>query len=388
MASALPDEISDRFDVVAWDPRGTGQSSPVDCGSRLDYLFAPDTAPDNATERAAREAAARKFANSCDRMSHDLIRNVSSVDTVQDLDQIRAALGESKLNFLGLSYGSYLGALYAERYPERVRALILDGAIDPALSIEDVSIEQSKGFEQSLDAFLADCAADDDCAFHHDGKPRRAFNALRARVDRRPIRADGNRVLGPSQFDLAVASPLYEGADGYEDLAESLRAAERGDPEPMLEAFDDYVGRRSDGTYSPEWAAFLAISCADGPELTPEALPALEANADAAAPTFGVSTIGLTIACSYWPIAPVNRVPTPLTAPDAPPIVVVGTTGDPATPIAWSQSLTRELGSARLITVEGTTHTSSMAGNTCLDAALTAYLVDRRPPRRDLHCPA
>ena len=229
---------------------------------------------------------------------------------MQDLDRIRAALGDKKLTFLGLSYGSYIGALYAQRYPNRVRALVLDGAVDPALSIDEVSIEQSKGFERSLDAFLADCAHDSGCAFHHSGKPRKAFDALRAKIDRRPLRGAAGRVLGPTQFDLGVAAPLYAGSEGYTDLAESLRAAERGDPSAMLASFDDYVGRKAGGTYTPEWAAFLAISCADGPELDPAALPALEAHAQAEAPTFGVSTIGLTLTCSYWPVAPVNRVPT------------------------------------------------------------------------------
>ncbi len=387
LASALPSEISDRFDVVGWDPRGSGRSSPVDCGARLDYLFQPDTAPDNAAEYRAREAAAKRFAHSCNTRNPELIRHVATIDTVQDLDRIRAAVGDKKLTFLGLSYGSYIAALYAQRYPNRVRALVLDGAIDPALPIDEMSIEQSKGFERSLAAFFADCADDTACAFHHDGKPRKAFDALRARVDRHPLRRDG-RVLGPTQFDLGVASPLYAGADGYKDLARSLRAAERGDPALMLESFDDYVGRRAGGTYTPEWPAFLAISCADGPELAPAALPALEAHARAEAPTFGVSTIGLTLTCSYWPVAPVNRAPTAVHAPGAPPVVVVGTTGDPATPITWGEGLTRELGSARLITVAGTSHTSSLSGDPCLDDALDAYLVRLRPPPRGLHCPS
>lgn len=388
LASSLPREISDRFDVVGWDPRGSGRSSPVDCGARLDYLFQPDTAPDNPAEYKAREAAAKRFVRSCNRRSPELIRHVATVDTVQDLDRIRAAVGDKKLTFLGLSYGSYIGALYAQRYPSHVRALVLDGAIDPALSTDEVSIQQSKGFERSLDAFFADCAHDTRCAFHHDGKPRKAFDALRARIDRRPLHGDRGRVLGPTQFDLGVTSPLYAGKDGYEDLARSLRAAERGDPSPMLASFDDYVGRRAGGTYTPEWAAFLAISCADGPELDSSSLPALEAHAQAEAPTFGVSTIGLTLACSYWPVPAVNKVPTAVSAPGAPPIVVVGTTGDPATPIAWGEGLTRELASARLITVEGTSHTSSLSGNTCLDDALVAYVGRLRPPARDLHCPA
>ncbi len=389
LASSLPKAITDRFDIVGWDPRGTGRSSPVDCGNRLDYLFRPDAAPDNAAEYAARDAAARRFAQSCNLRSPDLIRHIATADTVQDLDRIRAAVGDKKLTFLGLSYGSYIGALYAQRYPGQVRALVLDGAIDPALSIDDVSIEQSKGFEQSLAAFLADCAQNTHCAFHHGGKPRTALDALRARIDQHPMRGDDGQVLGPTQFDVAVSAPLYEGADGYGDLAESLHRTERGDPSAMLANFDDYVGRKSNGTYSPEWAAFLAISCADGPSLAPAAVPSLEAHARSAAPMFGVSSIGLTLACEYWAVAPVNRVPTAVSAPGAPPIVVVGTTGDPATPVAWAAGLAHELGpESRLVTVDGTSHTSTMSGSPCLDDAMDAYLVRLRPPARGLRCPA
>jgi hypothetical protein len=183
-------------------------------------------------------------------------------------------------------------------------------------------------------------------------------------------------------------SPLYAGADGYAMLAEALRDAEDGEPETMLELFDDYVHRDPDGRYSPEWSAFLAISCLDGPPLDPATLPALQQRAETAAPVFGRSTIGLTLACSYWPVPPVNAGPTPVRAPGAPPIVVIGTTGDPATPLQWSEGLARELGSGRLVVVDGTSHTSALSGNPCLDRALSRYLVDARPPAAGLRCPA
>lgn len=388
VASALPETISDRFDIVGWDPRGTGRSSPVECGARLDYLFAPDSAPDNPAEAAALERSARRFARSCDRRSPQLIRHVATIDTVRDLDRIRAALGESKLSFLGFSYGTYLGAVYAQMYPERVRAMVLDGALDPALPADEVAIEQAEAFELSLDAFLDNCARNRDCEFHHDGKPRKALEALRTKIDRHPMRSDDGRLLGPTQFDVALASPLYEGADGYKDLAHALHRTEGGDPSEMIESFDDYVGRNADGTYTSEWSAFLAISCADGPVLSPAALAKLERRAAVETPIFGAATLGLSLPCSYWPVPVVNPVPAPVTAPDAPPIVVVSTTGDPVTPLAWAEGLARQLGTARLVTVDGTAHTSTLGGNPCLDDALVRYLVALRPPGPDLHCPA
>jgi hypothetical protein len=273
-------------------------------------------------------------------------------------------------------------------FPDRVRTMVLDGAIDPAVPLEDVSIQQARGFELALDAFLADCAADDDCAFHHDGEPRVALERLRERVERRPLVAGNGRELGPSQFDLALVAPLYAGEEGYETLAEALRDADGDDPEAMLELFDGYVQRDPDGRYASEWPAFLAISCLDGPPLDPATLPQLSERAERAAPVFGRSTIGLTLACSYWPVPPVNATATPVRAPTAPPIVVVGTTGDPATPVGWAAGLADQLGSGRLVIVDGTAHTSSLDGNACLDEALERYLVREQAPVDGLVCDA
>jgi pimeloyl-ACP methyl ester carboxylesterase len=388
VARRLPSEITDRFDVVGWDPRGTGHSSPVDCGDRLDYLFSVDTAPDDAAERAALNAASQRFANACEQGSANLLPHIASIDTVHDMERIREALGDDKLTYVGFSYGTYLGALYAQQHPDKVRALVLDGAVDPAIPAAEVSLQQAKGFEASLDAFLQDCARRDDCAFHGGDDPAAALAKLRDRIDREGIRNDDGRELGPSELDIALAAPLYLGASGYDALATALSAAEHGNPDPLFELFDSYVMRGPSGRYSPEWAAFLAISCLDGPELDASTLPALQAEAARQAPVFGASNLGLGVPCAYWPVPPVTRTPTAVSAPTAPPIVVVGTTGDPATPVAWADGLARELGSGRLVTVEGTGHTSSLEGNPCLDRILERYLVDDRPPAAGTRCPA
>jgi pimeloyl-ACP methyl ester carboxylesterase len=389
VAAALPSRITDHFDIVGWDPRGTGSSSPVKCGKKLDYLFNVDTAPDDAAERAQLDDASKRFADACQARSGALLSHISSGDTVQDMDRIRAALGDDKLTYAGFSYGTYLGALYAQQHPDKVRALLLDGAIDPSVPVDQVAIQQAKGFEASLEAFLKDCARDKSCAFHHGGNPKRALDELRAKIDRKPLKGSDGRALGPSELDIALAAPLYSGAGGYKALANGLARADAGDPAPMLELFDEYVVRSPDGDYSPEWPAFLAISCADGPDLTVAAATALQVQAAQEAPYFGASNVGLGMPCSYWTVPPVNQTATPISAPTAPPVVVVGTTGDPATPIEWAQGLTRQLGpNARLITVDGTTHTSSLDGNRCLDAANVAYLVHLKPPRPGLVCPA
>jgi pimeloyl-ACP methyl ester carboxylesterase len=388
VAAGLPESITDRFDIVGWDPRGSGHSSPVDCGTKLDYLFDVDTAPDDDGERTALAETSARFARACEQRSGDLLGHIASIETVHDMERIRAALGDEKLTYLGLSYGTYLGALYAQEYPDRVRALVLDGAVDPALPLDAVSLEQAKGFERSLDAFLEDCARRKRCAFHNDGDPRAALDALRARVEREPIEGRDGRHLGPTRLDVALAAPLYAGAGGYNLLARALADAQDGKPDGLLRFFDDYMLRDASGSYAAEWPTFIAVSCADGPGIDPDEITPMQERAARQAPYFGASNIGLGAACAYWPVPPVNAVPTAVTAPDSPPLVVVGTTGDPATPVAWADGLARELGNARLITVEGTTHTSSLDANPCLDRALTAYLVRLEPPNPGLRCPA
>ena len=386
IASKLPKSITDRFDVVAWDPRGSGKSAPVNCGNELDGRFVVDTAPDNPGELAALEAAAKRFVDACVTRTGDRLRHISTADTVADLDDLRIALGDDRLTYLGLSYGTYIGGLYATTYPMHVRALVLDGALDPTLSAEDVSVQQAKGFDDSLTEFFGWCRSRTSCAFHHQGDPARAYDALVQRIDARPI-GSGSARFGPTQLDIAVAALLYGGASGYRQLAAGLHDLEGGTATALAAASDQYLGRTSDGHYDDEWAAFIAISCADGPNLTLAAAEALQRRAAVEAPHFGAGNVGLGYECSFWPYPPARTGPTTFSAPTAPPIVVVGTRGDPATPIAWARGLATQLGSGRLVTVDDTTHTASLNGNPCLDAILVRYLVDLQVPESGTACP-
>ncbi len=387
VASVLPRAITDRFDIVGWDPRGSGASSPVRCGRDLDYLFDGDTAPDNAAERTSLEVNARRFVDACVRRSGDLLEHISTRDTVRDLDRLRAALGDPRLTYLGFSYGTYIGAMYASMFPSRVRALVLDGAVDPALSAEDVAVQQAKGFGGSLQTFFDWCANRTTCAFRHNGDPRAAYEALVRSIDTNP-RGTGTNRVGPTQLDLAVGALLYGGEDQYTALADGLRDLERGTPATLRSVSDQYVGRGAGGRYDAEWAAFIAISCADGPNLTVGEMETLQQRAGVEAPDFGAGNVGLGYQCSYWPYPPDRSAPTSFSAPSAPPIAVVGTTGDPATPFAWSESLARQLGSGRLVAVTGSTHTASLNGNPCLEGILTRYFVDRDAPASGTRCGA
>ena len=303
VSSQVPKAITDRFDIVAWDPRGSGKSNPVDCGTDLDARFAPDSSPDDAAELAALEQAAKNLVDACVRRSGDLLAHISTGDTVQDLDVLRAALGDDRLTYLGFSYGTFIGALYAQRYPDHVRALVLDGALDPALPVEDVAIQQAQGFDASLARFVDWCHARASCAFHGGGDVRGAYDALVRKADATPT--GGSNRFGPTQFDIAVAAVLYGGESDFGLLASSLRADERGDPSRLLSIYDSYVGRTGN-TYDSEWPAFIAISCADGPNLSVAETEALQRRAEAAAPDFGAANIGLGFECAYWPDRPMR----------------------------------------------------------------------------------
>ena len=385
IASHLPSAITDRFDVVAWDPRGSGKSAPVNCGNELDGRFAVDTAPDDAAELTALEAAAKQFVDACVQHSGGRLRHISTADTVADLDNLRIALGDDRLTYLGLSYGTYIGGLYATTYPTHVRALVLDGALDPTLSAEDVSVQQAKGFDDSLNEFFAWCRSRTTCAFHHQGDSARAYDALAQRIDARPMGRGAAR-FGPTQLDIAVAALLYGGESGYRELAAGLHDLEGGSTSTLATASDQYLGRTPDGRYDDEWASFIAISCADGPNLTLAAAEALQRRAAIEAPHFGAGNVGLGYECSFWPYPPARSGPISFSAPTAPPIVVVGTRGDPATPIAWARGLAVQFGRGRLVTVDDTTHTASLNGNSCLDAILVRYLVNLQAPETGTSC--
>jgi len=386
-ASMLPDEIRQRFDIIGFDPRGSGATSPVKCENNLDGVFSADYTPDTPAERADLATRLQQLAQSCEARSGDLLPYVSSESTVRDMDRIRQALGDKKLTYLGYSYGTYLGTLYAKLFPNNVRALVLDGAIDPNLGAVEVSAEQAGGFEHSLDAFLADCSANRRCSFSNAGDSAGAFDRLSAQVDARPVPAGNGRTLGGGEFDLGVAQALYSGTEGYTRLEQALAAAARGNGGRLLALSDEYTGRHRDGSYDSSQPAFWAIGCRDGPSVGgPDAYAAAEPQFSAAAPRVGVALLNAGLICAYWPVPPVAN-EAPIHVDGTPPILVVGTTNDPATPLKWAQGLAQELSSGVLLTAEGTQHTAFVtAFNRCVDDHVVTYLVDLRPPPNDTTC--
>jgi pimeloyl-ACP methyl ester carboxylesterase len=382
----LSSALVDRFDVIGWDPRGVAESTAVDCLDDLDPFFAVDRSPDDAAEVQENVAAAQDFASACRERSGDLLPFLSSGATVDDMDAIRSALGEEQITYLGFSYGTSLGARYADTYPDRVRAMTLDGAVDPSLTSEELTRQQALGFEAALTAFLDSCERDG-CGFG-GSDPHDAYEQLMSQIDAESLPAElagEERLLGSGEADIGVATALYAGRAGWDILGAALTDAATGDGAALLRLSDIYTGRSPGGEYDNSQEAFYAIGCVDAPAPPIDQLPALAASIADAAPNFGAATTWLGAPCSVWPVPP-EGVPGPIVAADAPPIVVVGTTNDPATPLAWAQALAQQLTSATLLVHQGEGHTAYGSGNVCIDDAVDAYLVELQLPAPGTVC--
>lgn len=387
-ASTLPSDLRDRFDVVGFDPRGVGGSAPVDCTDNLDPYYALDWSATGEAAYTALVDGVRQLVTQCEQADGAQLPYLGTQRAARDLDRIRAALGDRKLTYLGYSYGTYLGAWYAEQFPDKVRALVLDGAVDPALDNARLQIDQAVGFERSLDLFLADCARDRTCAFHRGGRPGRAYDQLRRRVAQTPIPVSSGRqrrTLNRTRFDIGVIQLLYAGSAAWSELASALDTADRGNASDLLSFADFYTGRDGNGSYDDTQEAFLAISCADGPPTGDVAsLRAVEQRAAAAAPRLGPAIVNASLPCALWPVTAPR--PRALHASGAPPILVLGTRHDPATPLAWAKGLASELRSGILVEAEGTQHTAFGGGNRCVDPLVVRYLVELTVPKNDTRC--
>ena len=387
-ASSLPAEVRDRFDLVAFDPRGVGESEPIECADSLDPVFDQSFEPTTAAARSALVAAVTSLAQQCAARNADLLAHVSTADAVRDLEQLRVALGDRRLSYVGYSYGTYLGASYAQAHPDRVRTFVLDGPVDASLSARAVTLGQARGFEHALDDFLADCSDHRGCAFHHGGDAEAAYDALRAEAARAPLATDDpdGRTLNQTRLDAAVLQQLYLGRAAWSGLANALADAEEGDASTLLAGADAFVGRTDSGADDHVLESFWAVSCLDGPVVTGvDAAAQLEREAVAVAPRMGAFIVNNSLPCSVWPV-PADPPVGPITAAGAPPILVIGTTEDPATPLAQARSLSGALERGRLLVADGEQHTSFNNGNECVDAFVTRYLVERRVPRAGTRC--
>jgi pimeloyl-ACP methyl ester carboxylesterase len=374
----VSDALLRRYDIVGFDPRGVGDSTPVTCLSdrRIDTYLAADGSPDDRSEERQLVTLARGLARGCAEESGPLLAHVGTEDAARDMDVLRAAVGDERLNFLGKSYGTFLGATYAELFPDRVGRLVLDGALDPRRSSEEVNLEQAKGFEVALRAFVDDCLAGDDCPLPGGrAAALRTIDGILARADERPLRSDEGRPVTQALVLLGIVASLYDEEGGWPVLALALEEALEGDGSTLL-ALADYYTDREDGTYLTNAnEAIYAVTCVDRPEQDGvAAVRRLAKEYAAESPRFGSYLAWTALPCTFWPVPPQGE-PGPLRARGAAPILVIGTLRDPATPYAWAVGLAEQLESGVLLAWDGDGHTAYLRGSDCVNDAVDAYLL-------------
>ena len=382
------------YDVVGFDPRGTGRSAPVDCLSdkELTEYLAADPTPDDAAEVKELEAASKAFAEGCRKRSGELVDHVSTVEAARDMDLLRAVLDEEKLTYMGFSYGTKLGAVYAELFPKRVGRFVLDAALDPTVGQLESSLVQAEGFETALRSYVADCQRKKGCpvAAEDGAQGKKAVDQgmrkiadLLERIGEKPLPADGRKLQGGDAF-YGVVTPLYS-EEYWPLLSSALREAFRGDGTELLELSDEYNEREDDTYENNSSEAISVIDCLDDPgSITVEQVPEYIEKFEKVAPTFGeVFAWGLP-ACSGFGFDKGRDIP--VKAKGAAPILVVGTTRDPATPMVWAEALADQLDSGVLIRRDGDGHGGYNVGNACVDRAVDNYLLRGKVPRNGLSC--
>ncbi|MCB1298718.1 MAG: alpha/beta fold hydrolase [Microthrixaceae bacterium] len=384
-------KLRQSYDVIGFDPRGVGRSTAVRCfdAAGMDaFLFGIPDAERNSPAWIDEVAAdSKKFAAACERNSDGILGFVDTESAARDLDLLRGVLGDTKLHYLGFSYGTFLGATYAKLFPERVGRLVLDGAIDPSVSSLEVGTTQAIGFESALRAFMADCLTQKSCPFRGTVDQGMAdLGALLAAAERSPLPTPDGRAVGSDTMLTGVIAALYA-QESWGFLREALASALAGEGAQMIFLADFYYNREGGRYLDNSTEAFNAYNCMDYPASTDQAAiddaaARIREGAPTIAPYWSSDAPDL---CEFWPVPAVGT-RGPIHAAGAAPILVVGTTNDPATPYAWSVALSEQLDSGVLITRVGEGHTGYNQGNRCVDDAIEAYFLTGAVPTSALQC--
>jgi pimeloyl-ACP methyl ester carboxylesterase len=378
------ENLLNRFDIIGWDPRGTGLTTPaVDCVDSFDEYVGLDSPPDTPEEKQALIDASQAFNDKCEENAGTILPYISTRASAADMNSIRLALGEEKITYFGFSYGSELGATWATMYPNTVRAAVLDGATDPLSTSTEAGLAQAGGFEKQLTTFLAQCSKKATCEFHNDGNSEDAIDALLLDLDANPLVVSAERTpVTQGVAFTAIAQAMY--SDSYwPQLQSALADAQKGDGAGLLALYDDYYQRKSDGSYGNELEAFLAISCLDDPGAS--SVEEVDASVDAfvaAAPRLGAN-FAHGYSCALWPVPQAQQVT--VSGKGAGPIIVIGTTGDASTPLSSSRKMAKALESGVLLVVEADQHTG-YGINTCIITAVDNYLIDLTVPVNETTC--
>jgi pimeloyl-ACP methyl ester carboxylesterase len=382
----LPSAITDRFDLIGFDPRGVGQSDPVKCISNTDQDATFSSVPDPVTDADFKkfDALYQKIAGDCGAKYGSQLTTFSTVQAAKDMDALRTAVGDEKLTYLGFSYGTLLGATYAQLFPTKVRALVLDGAVDPKQTFIEGSESQAKGFERAFTNFTNWCKQTaDKCPIAPDA--RKAVTEAIASASAKRLRHTDGRTLTSGWVFVSLISSLYT-ESSWVKLAEAIAQLKQGNPADVFELADQYAERKPDGSYSNLFDANLAVNCADTKDApNVDEIRRLQGEWRRKYPLFGAPLAVGMLPCAHWAG---DRDPYPVgAAVGAPPVVVVGTTGDPATPYENTADLASMLGVGHVLTWEGEGHTA-YPGTPCIVRAVDSYLIGLTVPQEGLRCPA
>jgi pimeloyl-ACP methyl ester carboxylesterase len=377
LAFILPGEITERFDIVGVDPRGTGGSTPIDCGVSATELYGVDATIETPEDREELLDISQEYVDDCADRFGELLPHVGTRDVARDMDSVRAAMGDDQLSFLGFSYGSAIGQVYADLFPDRVRSMVLDGILELGPTGLELAADQAAGFETALAGFVEFCDAAEGCAVA--GETLDAVEEVLALAEEPGgIPApDADRPAGPGEANLGISYALYSQAL-WSQLDQALADARGGDGSRLVGLADGYIG-------IGDFEVYFAVNCLDfaWPTDPDEFLTAAKAAAEDS-PHFGEALLNDYVRCALWPV---TQEPLEATsAPGAPPILVVSTTGDPATPYEAGVAVAERLEQGVLITNEGDGHTVVADGKACIDDLVIAYLVDGTVPDDGTTC--
>lgn len=375
LASRLPSDVTDSFDIVGVDPRGLG-ASEIDCGVDAHELYDLDYTIDSDEDEEVLLDVSEDYVAACEQSVGDLLPHLGTRNVARDIDTVRAAMGDDQANFLMYSYGTAIAQVYADLFPDRVRAMVIDGVLELGPTGVETATDQSGGFEQALGAFIEDCNDDESCPIGPDAEG--ALDALTEAVEEEPIPASP-RDLGPGELQVGVGQAMYS-EELWPVLAGGIEEALDGDGTTIVGLADAYVERS-------DFDLYFAVNCLDFTwPGTPEELLEAGVAAGEEAPHFGEAIVNDYVRCPMWP-APAQPLEG-VTDPGTPTILVVGTTNDPATPYAQAERVAEALGDAVLLTYEGEGHGVVGSGVDCVDEAVARYLVDLEPPDDGTTCEA
>lgn len=382
-------EVRDEYDLVAFDPRGVQRSAPVKCydGPQMDKLVSADFDLSTDAGVQAQEKAWADFGAACAQNTGAVLGHVDTISSAKDMDVVRSAVGDVTLDYLGYSYGTKLGATYAALFPKTVGRMVLDSALDPTLDADAVAAGQAAGFESALRAYVTDCLGGKGCPLTGDvDTAMKEIAGLLTHTHTTPLPTGTPRRLTAPLAFTGIAYPLYS-QKAWPMLTQALTAAVKGDGSGLLQLADAYYDRSSDGRYTTNTTeAFTAIGCLDSRGSSDLATMRTQAAAiKQAAPTVGDFFAYSGTTCASWPVPQVTDL-TDYSAKGAPPIVVIGTTNDPATPYVWAQKMASTLSSGVLLTHVGEGHGAYGLSNSCVQNAVDDYFLDGTAPKAGTRC--